>query len=486
VVVYQVLAECQNWPQFRPPDAALPAFNEPSQSSGNTIMQGFERRLASVSVKAGVIAALALLMLWPLSQVERLVSERQTLQSQAYNVIASGFGGSQILGAPILSVNTQDRTVETNPLTKLTMETWAEGAPLHLLPDDILIKSDVRVEVRCKGIYSVPVYVSKIVMTGEFKSEAITSLLLSKSDMQVLAGRAVFQLPVSEVKYLRALTRFEVDGLPARTTIGEVSGLSALSVPIDLKTRGDARSLTFRLEFEIAGSESLHFLPLGSHTTVTANVAWPHPDFDGAFLPVTREIRPDSYSATWEVLELNRTYPQAWRGSSVTESALLATSFGVRLFEPSNIYTQNYRAVRYGILFIAITFACLFAWEHLVRGLRLHPMQYLLVGLALAAFYLLLLALSEHIGFAFSYAVAAAALVTLITTYLAGAVHNRRAIAGIASALATTYAILYVILLSEDYALLFGSLLVFVILTVLMVATRRLDWSKVGNGAVEQ
>lgn len=449
-------------------------------------MQGFESRFASVSVKAGAIAALAVLMLWPLSQVERLVSERQTLQSQAYNVIASGFGGSQILGAPILSVNAQDRTVETNPSTKLTTETWAEGAPLHLLPDDLQIKSDVRVEVRHKGIYSVPVYVSKIVMTGEFKSEAIASLLLSKGDMQVFPARGVFQLPLSEVKYLRAPTRFEVDGQSARATIGEVSGLSALSVPIDLKARGDGRPLTFRLEFEIAGSESLHFLPLGSHTTVTANVAWPHPDFDGAFLPVTREIRPDSYSATWDVLELNRTYPQLWRSSSVTDAAVLATSFGVRLFQPSNIYTQNYRAVRYGILFIAITFACLFAWEHLVRGLRLHPMQYLLVGLALAMFYLVLLALSEHIGFAFSYGLAATALVALITIYLAGAIHNRRAIAAIAAALTTTYAILYVILLSEDYALLLGSLLVFAVLTALMVTTRRLDWSTLGSGTAGQ
>jgi inner membrane protein len=235
------------------------------------------------------------------------------------------------------------------------------------------------------------------------------------------------------------------------------------------------------LEFELAGSESLHFLPLGSHTLVTTQVAWLHPDFDGAFFPVTRNIQPTSYSATWEILELNRTYPQQWRGSSVKESALLETSFGVRLFQPSNIYTQNYRAVRYGILFIAITFACLFAWEHLARGLRLHPMQYLLVGLALAAFYLLLLALSEQIGFAFSYALAAVALVALITTYLAGAIRNRRAIVAIAAALSATYGILYVILLSEDYALLYGSLLVFAILATLMITTRRLAWAQVGN-----
>jgi inner membrane protein len=445
------------------------------------MQQGPESRFESVSVKAVVIGALTILMLWPLSRVETLVNERQALQAQAYAVIAAGFGGSQIIGAPILSADTQNRIVTVDPSTLNSTETWREGAPQHLLPDEVQIASEVAVEVRSKGIYSVPVYVSKVVMTGVFKPEAITSLLKSTADVQVLPTRAIFQLPLSGVKYLRAVTRFEVDGRSLRTASGEVAGLTAISVPIDLKSRVESNLLTFRLEFEIAGSESLHFLPLGSHTTVTARVAWPHPDFDGAFLPVSRDIQPEGYSAKWEVLELNRAYPQVWRGTTVKESALLATAFGVRLFQPSNIYTQNYRAVRYGILFVAITFACFFAWEHLVRGLRLHPMQYLLVGLALATFYLLLLALSEHIGFALSYGVAAAALVALITTYIAGATNNHRAASWIGAALASSYGILYVILLSEDYALLFGSLLLFVILAALMVATRRLDWSKVGR-----
>jgi inner membrane protein len=450
------------------------------------MVESLESRFASVSVKAVVIAALTVLMLWPLSRVESLVSERQTLQAQAYDLIAAGFGGSQVLGAPILTVDTQDRTVEVNPTTKARTENWAEGAPLHLLPDDVQVTNEVSVEVRSKGIYSVPVYTSKVVMTGVFKPETVASLLRSNTDVQVLPGRAVFQLPLSGVKYLRALTRFEVDGQSLRAASGAVAGFTALTAPVDLKSRSELTPLVFRLEFEIAGSDSLHFLPLGSHTTVSAKVAWPHPDFDGAFLPTARDIQPGGYSAKWEVLELNRAYPQVWRGSAVTEGTLLATAFGVRLFQPSNIYTQNYRAVRYGILFIAITFACFFFWEHLVRGLRFHPMQYLLVGLALATFYLLLLAPSEHIGFALSYAVAAIALVALITTYMGGSTSNRPAVIGIGAALASTYAILYVILLSEDYALLFGSLLLFVILVALMCATRRLDWSKVGRDRERQ
>jgi inner membrane protein involved in colicin E2 resistance len=163
------------------------------ETLGAAMAQSLESRFASVSVKAVVIAALTVLMLWPLSRVESLVSERQTLQAQAYDVIASGFGGAQVLGAPILTVDTQDRTVEVNPSTKNRTETWTEGAPLHLLPDDIQITNEVSVEVRSKGIYSVPVYISKVVMTGVFKPEAIASLLLSNADVQVLPTRAVFQ-----------------------------------------------------------------------------------------------------------------------------------------------------------------------------------------------------------------------------------------------------------------------------------------------------
>jgi inner membrane protein len=449
-------------------------------------VQSVERRFESISIKALVIAVLTVLMLWPLSRVESLVSERQALQHQAYEVIAAGFGGSQIVGPPIVSVDTQERSVVVDPSTKISSEVWVAGPPLHLLPDDVRIASDVAVEVRSKGIYSVPVYVSKIVITGEFTPDAIARLLAPNVDTRVLPTHAVIQLPLSGVKYLRAVTRFEVSGQALHATSGEVAGFAALTAPIEIKSIDRARTLGFSIEFEVAGSDSLHFLPLGSNTSVAARIAWPHPDFDGAFLPISHEFSDRGYSANWQVLELNRAIPQIWRGTSIDNSAFLATAFGVRLFQPSDIYTQNYRAVRYGILFVAITFACFFAWEHLVRGMRLHPMQYLLVGLALGIFYLLLLALSEHVGFAASYAVASAALVTLITTYIVGATTNRRAATGIGAALAASYGVLYVILLSQDYALLFGSLLLFVILAALMLATRRLDWASIGREESQQ
>jgi inner membrane protein len=445
------------------------------------MMQSLERRFESVSFKAVVIAVLTLLMLWPLMRVENLVTERQVLQHQAYDVIAAGFGGPQIVGAPILTVDALERSVVTDTRTNIGTETWTATA-IHLLPDAVQIATDAAVEIRSKGIYSVPVYVSKVIVTGEFKPESIARLLSSNADTRVLPAHAVIQLPLSGIKYLRTLARLDVGGQALRAAGGEAVGFTALSAPIDLQLIDRTSAIPFRLEFEIAGSESLRFLPLGSTTNVTAQIAWPHPDFDGAFLPVSHQLRADGYTAHWQVLDLNRAVPQLWRGESLGNSTLLGTAFGVRLFQPADVYTQNYRAVRYGILFVAITFACFFAWEHLVRGLRLHPMQYLLVGLALATFYLLLLALSEHMGFTISYAIAAGALVALITLYVAGATTNPRSAVGIGAALSASYGALYIILVSDDNALLFGSLLLFAILAALMLATRRLDWAKVGRG----
>jgi inner membrane protein len=444
------------------------------------MMQSLESRFESVSFKAAVIAGLTLLMLWPLLRVENLVTERQVLQHQAYDVIAAGFGGAQIVGAPILTVEALERSVSTDPRSVIGTETWTPKE-IHLLPDDVQITSEATVEIRSKGIYAVPVYVSKVVITGQFKPESIARLS-SNAETRVLPARAVIQLPLSDVKFLRTLTRFDVGGQPLRATSGQVAGFAALSSPIDLQTIDRTSALSFRLELAIAGSDSLQFLPLGSTTIVNAQIAWPHRDFVGAFLPVSHQLKVDGYTAHWKVLELNRAVPQLWDNNSLGHDALLKTAFGVRLYQPADIYSQNYRAVRYGILFVAITFACFFAWEHLVRGLRLHPMQYLLIGLALATFYLLLLALSEHTGFGIAYAIAAGALIALITLYIAGATANPRSAWGIGAALSVSYAALYVILVSDDNALLYGSLLLFAILAALMLTTRRLDWAKVGRG----
>jgi inner membrane protein len=207
--------------------------------------------------------------------------------------------------------------------------------------------------------------------------------------------------------------------------------------------------------------------------------SWPHPNYQGAFLPVEKlPVAGGGFKARWSVLQVNRAIAASWIGNSQGSQQFAAAAFGVRLMQPATVYSANERAVRYGVLFIAITFIGFFGWEHTSTKLRLHAMNYLLVGLALAVFYLLLLALSEHIGFALAYLAAATALVLLIFVYVIGVTASRTAAMVNAALLSLSYAVLYVILRSEDYALLLGSLLVFGALAALMLATRRLDWSQ--------
>jgi inner membrane protein len=202
---------------------------------------------------------------------------------------------------------------------------------------------------------------------------------------------------------------------------------------------------------------------------------WPHPSFQGAFLPAEREITAQGFEARWQVLELNRTYRQVFAEGEVDVATLDKSAFGVGLFQSVDIYQRAERAVKYAALFIALTFLTLFAWEQVTRN-RLHPLQYLLVGLALSMFYLLLIALSEHIAFAVAYVTAAASLVLLIGLYIAGALRSsyRGLVAG--GAMSLVYGLLYMLVLSKDYSLLLGAIILFVALAAVMLATRRIDW----------
>jgi inner membrane protein len=302
---------------------------------------------------------------------------------------------------------------------------------------------------------------------------------------RVQLQRAMLLLPLGELKSLRAIHRMEWAGQHLEATPGTLAGSDALMLPVDLTpllATGAAGELPFVFDVEITGSEAMQFLPLAGTTSVRLHSDWPHPDFQGAFLPIAKSAdATGGFAAQWSVLQLNRAISQAWYGDSESATQFAAATFGARLMQPSTVYSSNERAVRYGILFIVITFLGFFGWEHVTSRLRLHAMQYLLVGLALAVFYLLLMALSEHLGFALAYIVAAAALVLLIGLYVAGISGRPRAAALVAGLLATSYGLLYVILQSEDYALLLGSMLVFASLAALMLTTRRLDWSRVGS-----
>lgn len=356
-----------------------------------------------------------------------------------------------------------------------------QRSDLYLLPAELDVRVDLKSEPepRYVGIYAVPVYQSAVVMTGRFDLTGIEAFP-AKEGVRYLWDEARVRLPLSESRRLREVreARLGADTLTLRP--GSTGPLRGVEAAIDLASALEGQSIEFSFDTVVAGSREFSVLPVGSTTTVALQSDWPHPSFQGGFLPVERSIGANGFQARWQVLELNRSYGQVWQEDQVDAAALNASVLGVGLYQAVDVYQRAERAVKYALLFIALTFLTFFAWEQL-GGMRLHPLQYLLVGLALSMFYVLLIALSEHIRFLFAYAAAAAALVGLMGVYISGALHSARRGLTVALAMSVVYGLLYALILSEDYALLMGALTLFAALAAVMIVTRRIDWYRLGT-----
>jgi inner membrane protein len=429
---------------------------------------GSSRWGLSVTLKGLLIGAIVLLLLIPLSMLQGLVSERSALREQAYARVAEGWGGDITFGGPMIVVPTE-RTVVIDDKTRIVR------SDVYVLPSRLAVNVDLKrdPEPRYVGIYQVPVFLASLSMEGAFDFTALRTL--ERPGDKILWAESRLRLPLSEVRSLREIRQSDFAGAGIRLGPAGPGLYRGIEARVDLTQLLTNAQVPFNFRAAVAGSRSVSVLPLGNTTTVSLKSDWPHPSFQGAFLPVERKITEQGFDARWQVLELNRPFRQVWLEGEVDESALLQSAFGVGLYQPVDIYQRGERAIKYALLFIALTFLTFFAWEQATRN-RLHPLQYLLVGLALSTFYLLLIALSEHVAFAIAYAIAAAALVLLIGLYVAGVLRSsgRGFIAG--AAMALVYGLLYVLVLSEDYSLLLGAIILFTALAAVMLSTRRIDW----------
>lgn len=430
----------------------------------------------SIGAKIFLIGVIIALLLIPLMMLRGAISERSALREQAYQKVADGWGGDLVIGGPILVIPTE-REIGGGSRSII------ERKDIYLLPaqQDADVQLQLETEPRYVGIYAVPVYLSHVHIKGQFDFRSVRPLL-DQAGVTYLWDQARLRLPLSEVRTLREVRQARFAGRDVKLGPGARGLYVGVEAPVDpaVITRGEP--VSFEFVTTLAGSRSFSILPLGSTTTVTLKSDWPHPSFQGAFLPAERQITDTGFTARWQVLELNRSYGQAWMQDEFDVSSLVASSFGVGLYQAVDVYQRGERAIKYALLFIALTFLTFFAWERVSR-LRIHPLQYMLVGLALSVFYLLLLALSEHIAFGLAYLIAAVALVLLIGIYLAGALnsHRRGIVAG--AAMTVVYGLLYILVLSEDYALLLGAIILFTALAAVMLATRRISWYGEDNAA---
>jgi len=432
------------------------------------------RVLTPLAGKVLAIGVVVLLLMLPVANVKDLVSERAGMRAAAIERVADGWGAGQAVGPPILEIPVDwvlqegDRVIRTRQM-------------FHSLPVQGAVDATLQPEVRNVGIYTVPVYLAGIKITGHFAPQALKDLATERAGRTVQWSQARLLLPLSDVHGIREFRTARWDGTALGLEPGTYDNLSAVTAPIALDSLRQGRDASFAFELELAGSESLRILPLAQTTTARLKSSWPHPNFSsGTFLPVRRSVDSSGFDANWQVLELNRGFAQSWIDQQVPAARLHNASFGVDLYQPVDTYQRNDRAIKYAVLFIAITLMSIFLWEH-VAGIRLHAMQYLLVGLALSVFYLLLLALSEHIVFGLAYLVAATALVALLGIYMAGVLQRRSAGLVAAMTLAIVYSLLYLLVLSEQYALLLGAVFVFAVLATIMIVTRQFDWHAVSD-----
>jgi inner membrane protein len=429
--------------------------------------------------KALVVAALMLLLLVPIARLDSLVDERVGMRETAGQRVAESWGGPQVTAGVLLAIPVDDTRVVYGQRTETARQT------LYVLPDILKVDAQAKPGYRNVGLYRAPVYEARVQVSGEFSARDFAQLFVAKEGRTVHFEEARLMVLNSEARSLRAVDDFSVAGSAAEFGADNYARLAGISAAVPRGAFNEGARIPFRVALTLAGSNKLAFLPLARKADIDIRSSWPHPKFEGAPAPLDPAISAEGFSAHWSVLEINRNFGQSWfdeqlRANLPVHAALAQNSVGVTFYEPVDIYQRSYRAVHYAMLFIVITFLTFFLWEH-VSGVAIHAMQYLMVGLALAMFYLLLLALSEHLAFELAYGVSAGALVLLITAYLSGALRDRRLAMGAGAGLATLYTMLYWILRSEDYSLLMGALLLFGILALLMLATRRVDWSTVAR-----
>ncbi|MCB9000443.1 MAG: cell envelope integrity protein CreD [Bacteroidales bacterium] len=436
--------------------------------------QNFLERNAVV-IKIAAIAFLILLLLIPMAMVRSLVMERRGRQIEATKEITSKWGNEQCVTGPILTI-----PFKTYNVDKETNKTVVSEHLAYFLPEKLRINGMLNPSVRRRGIFKVAVYSSTIEVEGYFKSPVTDFSDGADIDLK----GAYITVGISDLRGIKESVSFNWEGIPLNCEPGSrIIQMIKSGVTVNglFSKELGTQNIHFSFKMSLNGSENIKFVPVGRETDVLLKSSWNNPSFDGAFLPADREVSDSGFVAKWKVLELNRNYPQKWVDS---QQVLDNSAFGVSLLLPVETYQITERSMKYAILFIALTFMVFFFVE-VLRKLKVHPIQYGLVGLGLILFYLLLLSLSEQIGFGYAYLIASIAIVLMITGYSYSIFKNIRLTLLLGILLAALYLFLYILLQMQDYALLIGSIGLFVVLSVTMYLSRKIDWYSIGNGKSE-
>jgi len=454
----------------------------------NNVKGVFKNMNNTLMVRGMVIGVIALVMLIPLTMFENIVQERNGLYHNVLQDIATTWGGQQVLQAPILVIPFVEEHVSKETTTdeyyreKTKTKTKYLNQHAIFLPRDLKINVDIQEEHRKRGIYDSLVYEADISLSGSFEKPDLETM--SDHIYRIDWNKAFVVLGLSDTRAINNVTPLEWNGVENGFKSGtQLTELLEFGFHADLLGFDAGKDkYEFSTQLSVNGSKGFRFAPFGEETIVTMESTWPHPSFQGMTLPSDYEIKDDGFTSTWSIPHLARNFPQSWLASSKTYNLNEFTA-GVDLFEPVFLYSKVTRAVKYGILFVGLTFLTFLIFELTMQS-SLHFVQYGLIGITLSLFYLVLLSVAEHTAFLTAYIIAASINIGLITLYAAAALKSWLRAGIMLVLLAALYAVLYSLLQLEDYALLVGTMLLLSVLIVLMYVTRNLRVNSAGSDRI--
>lgn len=413
-----------------------------------------------MSTKIFFIIAIALVLIVPSIMTTDLMQERLYTKNQAISEINKKWGDTQTLQGPFLAI--PYRTYNKDGEYNINF--------IHLLPRRLNISAKMTPHIRYRSIYEAILYNAKIDFSGDFALNEVQKLSINNND--IYWEQATFSMGISDLRGIKDTIKVDFNGAKYSANSGLKTNYIAkygVSTPVELNASNKAN---FSFSLNINGSEQINFTPLGSETNVDITSKWQSPSFNGAFLPAQRDISEKGFDAKWKILSLNRTYPEVWRDGQYNTNTSI---FGLKLINTADVYQRSIRISKYALLFIVFTFTA-FLLSEIISKKRIHPIQYFLIGAAIVLFYVLLISFSEHIGFDISYLLCSIIITALISAYSYGIIKSKKLTLSIFLILTILYSYLYVILQSEGYSLLMGSIGLLIMLSTVMYVTKEIDW----------
>lgn len=440
----------------------------------------FEKQ--AMTFKLAWVAFLVLVLLVPIGMVHSVLRERMSRRDAAVAEMTSSWAGEQTIVGPVLVIpyrykvkTWKEETVNGRPERLEVEETVVADA--FFLPDSVEIQGDAEPSILHRGIYDAVVYNAVLDLSGTFSPPDFAELDIAPEDVQW--DKASVTLAIQDLRGAgEMLTMSFGDATcefkPGCRLKGYSSGVTARVPNIPSDGLSD-----FQMQLKLKGSRGIYFTPIGKHNRVEFSSPWHAPSFQGAYLPAQRSVTNEGFEALWEVSWYGRGYPQqaAERGSdcSLNANVLALSRFGVNFIIPLDSYRMVERSIKYGALFIVLIFTAFFIFE-VSSELRIHTIQYTLIGAALCLFFLAVLSVSEFLRFLYAYWAGAFASSVLVVLYSLSVLKSGIRTAIVGGLLLVTYTYLYVILQLQDYSLLFGTAGLFVVLAVVMYVTRKTDW----------